>query len=45
MATPNEIDSTGATSTDQGKDEVTVLAASFNRMRRSLPQEMKLIES
>ena len=28
-----------------GKDEVSVLAASFNRMRRSLQQAMKLIES
>jgi HAMP domain-containing protein len=30
---------------EQGKDEVSVLAASFNRMRRSLQQAMKLIES
>ncbi|RPI44004.1 MAG: DUF3365 domain-containing protein [Betaproteobacteria bacterium] len=29
---------------EQGKDEVSVLAASFNRMRRSLQQAMKLIE-
>jgi protein-histidine pros-kinase len=29
---------------EQGKDEVAVLAASFNRMRRSLQQAMKLIE-
>ena len=29
---------------EQGKDEVSVLAASFNRMRRSLHQAMKLIE-
>jgi protein-histidine pros-kinase len=28
-----------------GEDEVSVLAASFNRMRRSLQQAMKLIES
>ena len=28
-----------------GKDEVSVLAASFNRMRRSLQQAMKLIET
>jgi len=31
--------------TEQGKDEVSILAASFNRMRRSLQQAMKLIES
>lgn len=30
---------------EHGKDEVSVLAASFNRMRRSLQQAMKLIES
>ena len=30
---------------EAGKDEVSVLAASFNRMRRSLQQAMKLIES
>ena len=30
---------------EQGKDEISVLAASFNRMRRSLQQAMKLIES
>ncbi|MCC6534934.1 MAG: DUF3365 domain-containing protein [Burkholderiales bacterium] len=30
---------------EQGRDEVSVLAASFNRMRRSLQQAMKLIES
>jgi protein-histidine pros-kinase len=30
---------------EQGKDEVSILAASFNRMRRSLQQAMKLIES
>lgn len=30
---------------EQGKDEVSVLASSFNRMRRSLQQAMKLIES
>lgn len=29
---------------EQGKDEVSVLASSFNRMRRSLQQAMKLIE-
>jgi protein-histidine pros-kinase len=29
---------------EQGRDEVSVLAASFNRMRRSLQQAMKLIE-
>jgi len=29
---------------EKGKDEVSVLAASFNRMRRSLQQAMKLIE-
>lgn len=28
---------------EQGKDEVSVLAASFNRMRRSLQQAMKII--
>jgi protein-histidine pros-kinase len=31
--------------TEQGKDEVAVLAASFNRMRRSLQQAMKLIDT
>lgn len=30
---------------EQGKDEISVLASSFNRMRRSLQQAMKLIES
>ena len=30
---------------EQGKDEVSRLASSFNRMRRSLEQAMKLIES
>jgi HAMP domain-containing protein len=30
---------------EQGKDEVSILASSFNRMRRSLQQAMKLIES
>jgi len=30
---------------EQGKDEISVLAASFNRMRRSLQQAMKLIEN
>jgi protein-histidine pros-kinase len=30
---------------EQGKDEISVLAASFNRMRRSLQQAMKLIDS
>jgi HAMP domain-containing protein len=30
---------------EQGKDEVSVLAASFNRMRRSLQQAMKLIDN
>jgi protein-histidine pros-kinase len=30
---------------EHGRDEVSVLAASFNRMRRSLQQAMKLIES
>ena len=29
---------------EQGKDEVSILAASFTRMRRSLQQAMKLIE-
>jgi protein-histidine pros-kinase len=28
-----------------GKDEVAVLAASFNRMRRSLHEAMKLLEA
>ena len=28
---------------EEGKDEVSVLAASFNRMRRSLQQAMKII--
>lgn len=30
---------------EQGKDEISVLASSFNRMRRSLQQAMKLIEN
>ena len=30
---------------EQGNDEISVLSASFNRMRRSLQQAMKLIES
>jgi HAMP domain-containing protein len=30
---------------EQGKDEISVLASSFNRMRRSLQQAMKLIDS
>ena len=30
---------------EQGRDEVSVLASSFNRMRRSLQQAMKLIEA
>jgi len=30
---------------EQGKDEISVLAASFNRMRRSLQQAMKLIDT
>jgi protein-histidine pros-kinase len=30
---------------EQGKDEISVLAASFNRMRRSLQQAMKLIDN
>jgi len=30
---------------EQGKDEISVLAASFNRMRRSLQQAMKIIET
>lgn len=30
---------------EQGKDEIAVLASSFNRMRRSLQQAMKIIES
>jgi HAMP domain-containing protein len=30
---------------ESGRDEVSVLAASFNRMRRSLQQAMKMIES
>jgi len=29
---------------DQGKDEVAVLAGSFNRMRRSLVQAMRMLE-
>jgi methyl-accepting chemotaxis protein len=37
-------DFTIAEFSEQGKDEVSVLAASFNRMRRSLQQAMKLIE-
>jgi protein-histidine pros-kinase len=28
----------------QGKDEISVLAASFNRMRRSLQKAMQMIE-
>lgn len=30
---------------EQGKDEISVLASSFNRMRRSLQQAMKIIET
>jgi HAMP domain-containing protein len=37
-------DFTIAEFSEQGKDEVSVLAASFNRMRRSLQQAMKLID-
>lgn len=37
-------DFTIAEFSEQGKDEISVLAASFNRMRRSLQQAMKIIE-
>ncbi|HYM48364.1 MAG TPA: HAMP domain-containing protein, partial [Burkholderiaceae bacterium] len=29
---------------EAGKDEISVLAASFNRMRRSLEKAMKMLE-